>query len=212
MTIAQKKVVIFDLDGTLVDSMDSFADTAARVMPRYYAIDGPTARAKYLESSGRPFFEQLEVIFPTHPKNQEAAARFEDEKKKDYFSRPAFPDTRTTLAALRAKGYRVVVSSNNFQELVDQYLNHANIEVDLALGWQPGFAKGEDHFKRIESTFGITRRDMIFVGDSLHDGERAKLSGIDFVGKVGTFSLSAFTNAFPTASAITSLSELTRII
>lgn len=38
---------------------------------------------------------------------------------------------------------------------------------------------------------------MLFVGDSLHDGEVAEAEGIPFVGVAGTFSFERFTLRFP---------------
>ncbi|MBI4126512.1 MAG: HAD family hydrolase, partial [Deltaproteobacteria bacterium] len=47
----KKKVIIFDFDGTLVDSMNDFADVAASVMPRHFPVDAETAKRLYIESS-----------------------------------------------------------------------------------------------------------------------------------------------------------------
>ena len=77
-----KKVVVFDFDGTVVDSMDSFADIAADVMPRYYSISGEEAKRLYLETSGIPFFQQLEQLFPNNENNDKAAHDFEETKKR----------------------------------------------------------------------------------------------------------------------------------
>lgn len=204
----KKNIVIFDFDGTLVDSMSAFADLAAHVMPRHYAIDGLTARRLYLESSGRPFREQLEQVFPAHPANATAAEEFEREKQRTYFNEPLFTDAKETIATLRARGFKVVVSSNNVQQLVDQYIARAGIEVDWSLGWRPAFPKGEAHFSAIEKKFGVARAAMTFVGDSLHDGERASAAGVDFVAKAGTFAPTEFRQHFPRAPVIHGLTEL----
>lgn len=208
MTKIRKKVVVFDFDGTIVNSMDAFADIAARVMPRHLPIDARTARKRYLETSGIPFFEQLEVMFPGHPANPKVAAEFEEIKVEDYFSRPVYDDAKETLDHLRKSGVKVAVSSNNFQELVDRFVDRAGIEFDIVLGFRPDFAKGEAHFAHIMRETGCSPEEIAFVGDSLKDGERAKDSGIDFIGKEGIFTSKEFKRDFPDSSVIRNLSDL----
>src|SRR5690349_24162511 len=78
--LATPRAVLFDLDGTLIDTMQTFADVAAGVMVEHHGMDRATARAAYLTTSGIPFFKQLEVIAPGDARNAAAAAEFEREK------------------------------------------------------------------------------------------------------------------------------------
>lgn len=211
MTKWKKKVVVFDFDGTIVDSMESFADIAAEVMPKYLPIDWVTARRRYLETSGLPFFQQLEVIFPKNPANKKVADEFEKKKLENYFEKPLYGDAADTLEHLRQKGIKIAVSSNNFQELVDRFVGQTGIAFDMVLGFRPDFAKGKDHFDHIIRETGCKAEEVAFVGDSLKDGERAAGSGIDFIGKEGIFSKREFKNQFPDAKVISSLSDLKRM-
>src|ERR1700742_4647011 len=63
------RAVLFDLDGTLIDTMQVFADVAADVMVRHHALDRTAARTAYLATSGIPFFQQLEKIVPGDASN-----------------------------------------------------------------------------------------------------------------------------------------------
>lgn len=205
------KAVVFDFDGTIVDSMNAFADIAADVMPRRLNIDTKTARRLYLETSGIPFFQQLEVLFPGDPNNGWVAEEFEKIKKEGYLREPLFEDAPTTVSALREKGIKTIVSSNNFQNLVDEFVGTADIEFDLVLGFREGFAKGADHFSHIEQRLNVPRERMTFVGDSLKDGERAGSYGIEFIAKEGFFTREQFTKKFPDCTVISNLSELKEI-
>jgi phosphoglycolate phosphatase-like HAD superfamily hydrolase len=203
-----KQAIVFDFDGTIVDSMNAFADIAADVMPRRLKIDAQTARRLYFETSGIPFFQQLEVLFPGDSNNEWVAQEFEKIKKEGYLQEPLFEDAPETVASLRDKGIKTIVSSNNFQNLVDEFVGKADIEFDLVLGFRDGFAKGVDHFRHIEHHLGIPRERMAFVGDSLKDGERAASYGIEFIAKEGFFTRQQFTAQFPEARVISNLSEL----
>jgi len=207
-----RKVVVFDFDGTIVNSMDAFADIAAEVMPRRLPIGADEARQKYLETSGIPFFEQLELLFPGDPANKETAEEFELAKLEGYFDEPIFEDAVETVQHLRERGIKVVVSSNNFQHLVDRFVGETDIEFDMILGYKDGFSKGADHFAHIEKAFGVDRNAITFVGDSLKDGERANNYGISFIGKEGIFTREEFRQKFPDAKVIANLAELKGLI
>ncbi len=210
MTKPAKKVLVFDFDGTIVNSMEAFADVAAEVMPKYFPIDSETARRRYLETSGLPFFQQLEVIFPGNPANKKAADEFEKKKLENYFEKPLYEDAAETLETLRKKGIKVCVSSNNFQELVDRFVGQTGIAFDMVLGFRPNFAKGADHFAHIMRELDCDHDDVTFVGDSIKDGERAADFGIDFIGKEGTFGRHEFKKHFPKSDVIKNLSDLKR--
>ena len=204
-----KKVLVFDFDGTIVDSMGTFAKIASHVMPKYYDIDYAKAHRLYLTTSGIPFFQQLEVIFPGNPMNTKAAHEYETIKKESYFEQRVFEDAAPAIKALRQKNIKAVVSSNNFQDLVDRFVKKIGIEFDMVLGYRNNFAKGADHFKHIIKEIKCRPEEMTFVGDSLKDGERAGDFGIDFIAKEGIFTKEEFENHLPQVKVIKSLTELT---
>lgn len=205
-------VVVFDFDGTIVDSMETFADIAAEVTPKYYPTSRAEARRLYLETSGLPFFQQLETIFPGHPNNSAAAEEFERKKLEEYFQKPLFEGVAETVEHLKKRGIKVVVSSNNFQELVDKFVERTGIAFDMVLGFRENFAKGADHFLHIEKKLGVEKNRMVFVGDSIKDGERAAECGIGFIGKEGIFTQRQFKTCFPKVPVIRELSELIKIL
>lgn len=210
--LSKKKVLIFDFDGTIVDSMGTFAQIASKVMPKYYTIDSATAHRLYLTTSGIPFFEQLETIFPGHHQNPKAANEYETIKKESYFTKKIFTDVPETIKTLRENNIKVIVSSNNFQELVNEFVNRTKISFDMVLGYRTNFAKGTDHFNYIIKQLGCTREEMIFVGDSLKDAERARDCGIDFIGREGIFKGEEFEKLLPKTKVIKSLTELMEIL
>ena len=209
-----KSVCLFDFDGTLVDSMGAFADLAARLMVESYGMDRQVARQEYLRTSGLPFCFQLEEIFPDHPKNIQVAEKFEATKQEGYWSAPFFGEVLSALKALQESGVRTAVSSNNGQEVVERYLavQGAADCFDLVLGYRPGFSKGKEHFAEVLRYFGVSAGDVLFVGDSLHDGEKAKDFGFDFVGRAGTFSRERFQEVFPGVTVVEDLLGLAEVL
>ncbi len=210
-----KSVVIFDFDGTLVDSMGSFADLAADLMVRHYRVSWEQARESYLNTSGLPFFEQVELLFPGSHDNRQVAQEFELHKKKNYLSTPLFAEVPEALSQLKERGCRVVVSSNNGQEIVDEYLDHCSalsLSFDMVLGYRQGFSKGKDHFYHVLKSFSLSPESALFVGDSLQDAQKALSFGVDFVGRLGTFTRSHFQEAYPAVPVVHDLRELQEVV
>jgi beta-phosphoglucomutase-like phosphatase (HAD superfamily) len=203
------RVCVFDFDGTLVDTMGGFADIAADVLEKNYGISWTEGRRNYLQTSGIPFFQQLEIIRPGGSRNQECAEEFESRKLQGFFDSAPPPTTVSGLEMLHAAGIGLVVSSNNFQYNVDAYLEKYFLPLDLALGFdRNGMEKGRPHFLQAQKHFGIGPEEMLFCGDSLKDGERAMSCGVEFVGKTGTFSREQFLERFENIDTVGDILEL----
>jgi phosphoglycolate phosphatase-like HAD superfamily hydrolase len=202
------KVLLCDLDGTLVDSMPTLADLATDVMEETFGTPRILARELYLATCGLPFIKQLEEIFPGDARNLGASDVFEGRKPARCSSIGMPVDTRRALERLRARGVRIAVSSNNGVENVATFARQADFKFDLVLGFGGGLAKGKPHLDRSARTFKVDRQEMLFVGDSLHDGEIAEREGVPFVGVAGTFSPERFTLRFPHVPVIRRFSAL----
>jgi phosphoglycolate phosphatase-like HAD superfamily hydrolase len=206
--LALPRVLLCDLDGTLIDTMPILADLAATVLTETYGIPRSLARELYVATCGLPFFQQLDAICPGDARNPATAARFEAAKPALCRAARMPAETRRTLAVLQGRGVRIAVSSNNGTENVDAFVADSGFPFDLALGFGAGLAKGGPHIIRAEQVFQVSRADMLFVGDSLHDGEIAASGGISFVGLAGTFSKDRFSLRFPGLPVVTRFAEL----
>jgi HAD superfamily hydrolase (TIGR01549 family) len=181
------KMILFDLDGTLLNSMGDFATVAASVLKRYYGVDPEEAIRLYRETSGLPFCFQVEKLFPKHPDNAAAVEAFEEEKLADYFDKDFFEDVLTVLPLLKQKGYQLGVSSNNAESVVLQRIQSIKNYFDIILGYKDGFLKGKDHFDLVKKEFNLQTNELLFVGDSLNDARTAQKNGLAFMARMGTF-------------------------
>jgi phosphoglycolate phosphatase-like HAD superfamily hydrolase len=206
--LALPKVLLCDLDGTLIDSMPTLADLATDVIEERYGTPRILARELYVATCGLPFEKQLEEIFPGDARNAEASADFEGRKPARCAAIRMPADTRRALEEMRAMGVKIAVSSNNGTENVDAFARNAGFAFDLVLGYGGGMAKGRTHLDATTRAFGASRQEMLFVGDSLHDGEIAEREGIPFVGVASTFSPERFSLRFPSVPVIRRFSAL----
>lgn len=206
--LALPRVLLCDLDGTLIDSMPALADLATEVIEARYGTPRILARELYLATCGLPFVKQLEEIFPDDPRNAAASDEFESRKPARCGAIRMSPETRRALEDMRGLGVRVAVSSNNGIENVNAFARDAGFKFDLVLGYGDGLAKGRAHLDATSREFGAARQEMLFVGDSLHDGEIAEREGIPFVGIATTFSPDRFALRFPAVPVIRRFSAL----
>ena len=189
--------------------MPILADLAAEVIESIHGLPRPLARDMYLQTSGIPFVRQLELICPGDARNAAASARFEGEKPARCAAARMPGDTRRALLELRARGTRIVVSSNNGVANVSAFASVTDFPFDLVLGYDGnGLAKGRPHIACASAVFGVGRVEMVLVGDSLHDGEIAEREQIRFVGVTGTFSRERFALRFPGLPVVDRLAEL----
>ncbi|MGD0837393.1 MAG: HAD hydrolase-like protein [Polyangia bacterium] len=210
--LAVPKVLLCDLDGTLIDTMPLLADLATEVMTGTYGIPRVLARELYLATCGLPFIGQLEEIFPGDQRNREASARFEGSKpgRCDQAKMPV--DTLAALHELRRLGTFIAVSSNNGRENVERFASNADFPFDLVMGYGNGLAKGRPHVQMVERVFGVGRGQMLFIGDSLHDGEIALTEGITFVGVAGTFAKESFALRFPSSPVVARFADVLHLM
>ena len=205
---ALPKVLLCDLDGTLIDTMPVLADLATEVMIGIYGIARRLARELYLATCGLPFIQQLARIFPDDPRNASASELFESGKPSRCGLARMPADTRAALVALKHQGMRIAVSSNNGAQNVAAFSKSAGFPFDLVMGYGGGLAKGRPHVQMVERAIGVGRGEMLFVGDSLHDGEIALALGVPFVGMAGTFAKESFLLRFPGRPVIHRFAEL----
>jgi len=206
-------LVAFDLDGTLVDTMQGFADVAADVISERRGWTWERSREGYIETCGAPFHQQMELLFPAHADNAEGAAEFERRKEVVFYEARMDPAVKDALTALRDAGLRLAVTSNNFERLVRSMIEREAAGLfDEVLGFREGFAKGKDHFEALWTRFEMTPEGCVFVGDSLSDLKKAADAGTRFVGIHGTFARERFLALDASARTVGSVAELPALL
>jgi len=205
----QIKYIMFDFDGTLVDSMTFLENNAVLLLMEFYNLSKKEATRHYRETTGLPFIQQMEIIFPTKKElNSKTVEQFEEMKIDRIYEQELFPDSLNVLKALKKRGYNLGISSGTIEEIISEYLRRIKLDlVDDVLGWKPGFEKGKNHFDYVIKKYKIKNSNIVFIGDSLWDAKRAKNNQIDFIGKIGMFYQNDFEQIITDVKVIKTLSE-----
>lgn len=189
------KLIAFDLDGTLVDSMPSYAKIAAQVIEKHYNMPVKQAQEAYYRTSGIPFQQQLQEIFPGNAQNSAAAEEYEQQKLA-YLHEHGFdlePAVYRALLKMQDEGYLLAISTSNSPEAMECSTDRWPIQFDAALPYEgENFQKGLTHFQWLAEHFEIELSEMLFVGDSLDDYGLAHAAGVKFVAVLGTFKQADF--------------------
>jgi phosphoglycolate phosphatase-like HAD superfamily hydrolase/phosphatidylglycerophosphate synthase len=175
--------VVFDLDGTVADTMPFLTSVAIEVLGRHYGLDPDEARRRYLETVGLDFAGQLEELFPGHPGNAPAATEFEARKREGVLACPLLPDVAPTLEFLECRAVKRFLCSSTTAELVAAYLEHHGLHgrFDDCLGYRPGFGKDRQVAVLLDR-HQLEPTQVLFVGDVPRDHELVERTGVRFVG------------------------------
>lgn len=187
-----KKAVIFDLDGTLINSLDDLAAAANAAMRQYGFPEHSVEEVRRFVGNGVAMLIHRAVPAGT-PETVEAEclAYF----RSYYFSHMTeqtlpYPGIRSLLEALRKEGLLLAVVSNKFEQAAKELCRlYFGELLDLAVGDLPGYQKkpAPDNLLRCMEQLKVERPEVIYVGDSPTDIETAANTGVDFVGVLWGF-------------------------
>lgn len=184
-----KKLVIFDLDGTLLNTI---ADLAMATNHALQQLGYPTHDTDtYRFFVGNGINKLLERSLPEEEKNEANTMRlralfvpYYDEHNAD-LSTP-YPGIPTLLQELQQRGLMIAVASNKYQsatvKLIHQYFPQISF-VEI-LGQREGIPVKPDPsivFDIIQKT-GVGKEDVLYVGDSNVDMQTAHNAGVDAIG------------------------------
>lgn len=180
------KTIIFDLDGTLLYSLEDLKDSVNFVMKKHgfreYTID------EVREAIGNGVRLLMERILPKDiDKNlfKECLAEFKQNYSKNMYNKTKpYDGVLDMLKALREDGYKIAVLSNKFdsavKELSSKYFGEL---VDLAVGQKEGVKEKPSPLgiQEIAKELDTDVETCIMVGDSEVDIQTANNAGIDCI-------------------------------
>jgi phosphoglycolate phosphatase len=179
------RYVVFDLDGTLVDSCGICVSIlSAMIADRGAAhVIDPVGARRHMSAGGRDMVATL--LGP--------ACLDPDQDLLDFRARYAqyvtptdslFPGVKDHLAQLHAMGLELAICSNKPQSLCEKVLADTGLApyFRVVVGGQPGLAPkpAPDLLTEVSSRLGCAPGECVYVGDSELDHDVAKAAGMAF--------------------------------
>jgi phosphoglycolate phosphatase-like HAD superfamily hydrolase len=187
--------LIFDMDGTLIDSMSTHADTFSAILREEFNIPVAFSKELYFRTAGRPLDEQFVCAIRgatniKEPETPELLDRFWT--LIDQSEPIPFTDVPDALHQFCGLGYTLIVISNCAPFLVKSKMKRVGLDdyFSLQLGTDKrvrDMVKGSGHFEIIQKTLRVTpqqfRNRALLVGDSSHDVILGKQAGLMTIGR-----------------------------
>ena len=188
------KAVIFDLDGTLLNTLEDLTDSMNCVLKRNRLPEHNLAAYRYFVGDGIEMLVRRALPFEVASEND--FQRFVREMKSEYASRwllktRPYPGVPEMLAAFAAAGIAMAVLSNKPDDASNEIVKSLlpNIDFRIVLGATPERPKKPDPSAALEiaSRLGISPEDFLFMGDTSIDMQTACAAGMFPVGALWGF-------------------------
>lgn len=181
------EAVIFDVDGTLVDSVDFHAEAWQRTFENF----GKTVSFADVRSQIGKGGDQLLPVFLSKQEIEAQGKQLERYRKelfqRDYMGRiEGFPGVRELFLAIRERGKRIALASSAKGDELEAYKKVAGVvgltEVETSSDDAERSKPHPDIFQAALDKLGVAPKDAIVIGDTPYDAEAARKAGLPCIG------------------------------
>ncbi|HEX2987956.1 MAG TPA: HAD-IA family hydrolase [Chloroflexota bacterium] len=176
------KYLLFDLDGTLIDTTDLIFNCYKSSVNRF--VENPPDETEILKGFGRPLTDQLWRMYPTlRDRIDEMAELWRKAQSELHDSLiKSFPATSETLRELKKRGYPMGIVTSKERPMAVRGMGLNGLDnlmdvmvcVDDTSNHKP---HPEPILKGIE-LLGAVPEETLYVGDSLHDMVAGRAAGV----------------------------------
>ncbi len=184
-----KQLVIFDLDGTLLNTIADLATATNEALRCCGFPQHPIG--DYCRFVGNGIAKLFERALPAEARTDENIARMRT-CFLPYYNEHNADDTTPyegvveLLSYLSARGIRLAVASNKYQAATEKLVAHyfPHIPFVAVLGQREGVPVKPDPaiVHEILAVAGVSARDTLYIGDSGVDMRTAQAAGVESVG------------------------------
>lgn len=180
------KAVVFDLDGTLIDSLPDLAGALNRSLARHG--QGPIVQsdvAPMVGDGAKVLLQKGYAACGLSPTDEDEAIFLADYEAHVTDLTEPFPGIPAALTALRDSGYRLAVCTNKPEVSARKVLAALDLEVffDVVIGGDATPYRKPDprHLQAVLNALDVTTTDAVMVGDHINDMKTAAGLRVDAI-------------------------------
>ncbi len=188
------KAVIFDLDGTILDTLNDLADSMNRVLIELGCATHQIAAYRYFVGDG---IEKLAFrVLPEDRRDSQTVDRCVEMMRQDYGQNwqkktCLYDGIAEMLTSLSEKKIKLAILSNKPDNLTKTVVRHffPQWNFEIIAGAREGIPKKPDPagIFIIVKKFGFSRKEFLYLGDTSTDMKAARQAGIYSVGALWGF-------------------------
>lgn len=178
-------VVVFDWDGTLIDSASSIVECIQQAARDMGLPVPPRERASHVIGLGLQ--DSLRHAVPELPPGGYHA--FAALYRKNFLAREEamslFPGVRELLAELKMEGRLLAIATGKSRRGLDRALEASGLRAHFVASRCADETHPKPHpamLNELSAELGAARESMLMIGDTSHDLEMASNAGVDAVG------------------------------
>lgn len=189
-----RRAVLFDLDGTLLDTLEDLADATNRALARLGCPQRPLENYRYYVGNGAVNLIRRALPEPRRDDDtvHRCLAAFQEEYARNWDAKThPYDGVPELLDALTQRGVRMAIFSNkpdSFTKLcVDKLLTGHSFEAVLGASEAVPHKPDPTGVELIIERLGIAREEFLYVGDTGTDMQTAGAAGLFGVGVLWGF-------------------------
>lgn len=184
----KQKIIVFDVDGVLLDSMSIWANSATSYLLDVYGIEAPPeldktcATMSLLEAGAyiKNLYSQITEI------PRQLADGVAQSIREKYVRVPEKPGMYKTIRKLYEEDFILYLATASEEENVKGALTNLGVWdcfTDIFTCTEIGYSKNyTEYYEEVAGRIGMSCKELVMVEDSLHSMITAKKAGLTVVG------------------------------
>ncbi len=188
-SVERLRLAIFDLDGTLVDSLHSIVEAMSSAWRAHGLPPPPPEQVRRIV--GLPLLESIAVLLPDEEPERHGdlaecyRTAFHNLRQGDDFSEPLYPGAVKAMDALENAGFLLGIATGKSHRGLLKTLENHTLEDRFTTLQSADYGPGKPAphmLQRALAEAGTEAVDSVMIGDTVFDVEMARAAGVSAIG------------------------------
>ncbi|AMA71772.1 MULTISPECIES: pyrophosphatase PpaX [Aneurinibacillus] len=209
----QYEYVLFDLDGTLIDTNNLILTSFMYTLEKFYP--GKYTREDLIPHMGKPLYDQMALFDPERAEELVQVYREHNERVHDELVEE-FPNVLETVGELAEMGIKMGIVTTKQRKTAEMGLRLFGLDkyMDTVICYQDT-KNHKPHPEPIQKAMQNLKADparTLMVGDSQYDIQAAQNAGIASAGVAWSMKGASFLSSFNPTYLLSDMTELIQIV